>query len=177
MDLIDSTFDLASGNVKDDCCQARKIVPIIAQLDPEKKLLDLVAYGATNFQKAGRINMGKFQKGKVFKRWNIMDLFSKYFKDPCRQLLKPFTKNVKCLALFEVHLISSLTVFFHFHDYHEQGAEHLCSNPHTKHSNFKKVVLEHNNGGPIGFVKAAKLWFGGQCCPSSPQNEIILILK
>lgn len=35
------------------------------------------------------------------------------------------------------------------------------SNLHTNHSIFKKVALEYNNGGPIGFVKAAKIWFGG----------------
>lgn len=86
----------------------------MAKLDSEKKLFDLVAFnGATNFQNAGRIIKGKFPKVDSIQGAEHHGplLISKCFKDPCLQLLKTCTNIVRCLAVFEVYLISSLTVF------------------------------------------------------------------
>jgi len=66
MDVIDSTKDLAEGKVKDARYLAKKFMPIMSKVDPEKELFDLVAFdGAANVQKAGRIIKEKFPKVEV----------------------------------------------------------------------------------------------------------------
>lgn len=115
MDVIDSTKDLAEGKVKDARYLAKKFMPIMSKVDPEKELFDLVAFdGAANVQKAGRIIKEKFPKVVVIHgAEHLGSLFlSKCFKEPCLQLLKTWTNIVSFMTLmcnvFEMTLMCNV---------------------------------------------------------------------
>ena len=141
MDVIDSTKDLAEGKVKDARYLAKKFMPIMSKVDPEKELFDLVAFdGTANVQKAGRIIKEKFPKVEVIQgAEHLGSLFlSKCFKEPCLQLLKTWTNIVSFLLnLFDC---SNSSQPFYFHLIINQLQNVFGFVRHAEHAIFKEVA-------------------------------------
>ena len=56
LDVVDCTGHVAEGNKKDAFFICQQMLPCMRQIDPEKKLFDLIAFdGDANVQKAGAL--------------------------------------------------------------------------------------------------------------------------
>jgi hypothetical protein len=163
LDVVDCTDHVSEGNKKDAFFICQQMLPLMRQIDPEKKLFDLIAFdGAANVQKAGALIQQHFPMCTVIVgiEHTVSLLFGKVMAVRPMQEMCQFAKlvsNIVCLLT-----LSNVSINCYFISLLLQLRNVFGSTRHAPHAVFKKISKVHNNGRILQFIEPSECRMGGE---------------